>query len=337
VNILVTGAAGFIGAALSEKLSHSPCDQVWGVDNLNDYYDVNLKNARLEPLLSRSNFIFQKLDIANKEAVETLFKHESFDVVVNLAAQAGVRYSLQNPHAYISSNILGFTNILEACRHHKIKHLVYASSSSVYGLNSSLPFSVHQSTEHPASLYAATKKANEMMAHSYSHLFGLPTTGLRFFTAYGPWGRPDMAYFMFTKNILAGKPIQVFNEGNHLRDFTYIDDVVDGVERVIKGQAPRASTNWVGERPDPATSSVPFRLYNVGNNSSIQLMHYIKVLEDCLGQKAKIEFLPIQKEDVLATHANVDGLVEDFNYKPKISIEEGISNFVQWYEEYYQS
>jgi len=336
MNILVTGAAGFIGAALSEKLSRSPSDQVFGVDNLSDYYDINLKNARIEPLLTRSNFSFRKLDIADKTAIEALFEEEKFDVIINLAAQAGIQYSLKNPYAYINSNIVGFANILEACRHHQIKHLVYASSSSVYGLNTSLPFSVHQGTDHPASLYAATKKANEMMAHSYSHLFGLPTTGLRFFTVYGPWGRPDMSYFIFTKNILAGKPIQVFNEGKHLRDFTYIDDMVEGVERVIRGPAPTSNKTWSVEKPDPATSSAPFKLYNVGNNRPIKLMHCIKVLEDCLGQKAKMEFLPLRKEDVLATHANIEGLIEDFSYQPKTSIELGIAKFTQWYGEYYQ-
>ncbi|MFZ0254853.1 MAG: NAD-dependent epimerase [Gammaproteobacteria bacterium] len=332
---LVTGAAGFIGAALCKALLERG-DTVVGVDNLNSYYDVELKKARLAPLERDAGFSFVKLDIADRAGIEALFSRERPDRVVNLAAQAGVRYSLENPHAYVESNIQGFLNVLEGCRHHGCGHLVYASSSSVYGANTKLPFSVRDNVDHPVSMYAATKKANELMAHCYSHLYGLPTTGLRFFTVYGPWGRPDMALFIFTRHILAGKPIDVYNFGHHRRDFTYIDDIVEGVVRVLDQPAsPNAA--WSGEAPDSATSRAPYRLYNIGNNQAIELVRYIEVLENCLGKKAIKNLLPLQLGDVPDTFADVDELVEDFDYRPNTPVETGINHFVAWYKQFYGS
>ncbi|TXD36667.1 NAD-dependent epimerase [Lujinxingia vulgaris] len=333
MKILVTGAAGFIGSHLATRLL-ARGDSVVGVDNINDYYDPNLKLARLERLQTNPNFSFEKLELADREGVAALFKAHDFDRVVHLAAQAGVRYSLENPHAYIDANIVAFTNILEGCRHQETPHLVYASSSSVYGANTSLPFSIHDNIDHPVSLYAATKKANELMAHTYSHLYGLPTTGLRFFTVYGPWGRPDMALFLFTDAILKGRPIKVFNNGDMQRDFTYIDDIIEGVVRVTDRVAePNAS--WSGDEPDPGTSAAPYRIYNIGNNNPVQLMDMIGALEDCLGQEAQKEFLPMQPGDVQATYADVDDLINDVGFKPDTPIEEGIASFVTWYREYY--
>lgn len=334
MKILVTGAAGFIGSTLSLKLLQRG-DEVVGIDNLNEYYDVNLKLARLDRLQSHDRFKFVKLEIADKKAVEDLFVKERFQRVMHLAAQAGVRYSITNPHAYIDSNIHGFINILEGCRHNGTEHLVYASSSSVYGANTKTPFSIHDNVDHPVSLYAASKKANELMAHTYSHLFNLPTTGLRFFTVYGPWGRPDMSLFMFTRNILEDKAIDVFNYGNHLRDFTYIDDIVEGVIRVID-QPAQADVDWVGGNPDPATSLAPYRIYNIGNNNPVQLLTFIETLEKCLGKKAIKNLLPLQPGDVPETYADVSDLVQDFGYKPATLLENGISNFVDWYKEFYR-
>lgn len=334
LKILVTGAAGFIGSTLSLKLLQRG-DEVVGIDNLNEYYDVNLKLARLDRLQSHDRFKFVKLEIADKKAVEDLFVKERFQRVMHLAAQAGVRYSITNPHAYIDSNIHGFINILEGCRHNGTEHLVYASSSSVYGANTKTPFSIHDNVDHPVSLYAASKKANELMAHTYSHLFNLPTTGLRFFTVYGPWGRPDMSLFMFTRNILEDKAIDVFNYGNHLRDFTYIDDIVEGVIRVID-QPAQADVDWVGGNPDPATSLAPYRIYNIGNNNPVQLLTFIETLEKCLGKKAIKNLLPLQPGDVPETYADVSDLVQDFGYKPATLLENGISNFVDWYKEFYR-
>lgn len=333
--ILVTGAAGFIGSHLSKRLL-ARGDEVVGLDNLNDYYDVRLKYARLKQLEPQPGFRFVKVSLEDREGIARLFSTERFDKVVNLAAQAGVRYSLQNPHAYIDSNIVGFMNILEGCRHNDIKHLVYASSSSVYGANTLMPFSVHHNVDHPVSLYAATKKANELMAHTYSSLYDLPTTGLRFFTVYGPWGRPDMALFLFTKAILEGKPIDVFNQGKMRRDFTYIDDIVEGVMRVTD-TIPIPSPSWNSEQPDPGTSYAPYRLYNIGNNSPVELMRFIEVLEDCLGKKAEKNLLPLQAGDVPATYADVDDLMRDVGFKPATSIEEGIGRFVEWYRGYYHA
>ncbi len=332
--ILITGAAGFIGAHLTQKLVGKGIEIV-GLDNINDYYDPQLKKDRMAALAECEQFRHINIELADRAAMEKLFEKESFDAVVNLAAQAGVRYSLINPHSYVDTNIVGFVNILEGCRHSGVKHLVYASSSSVYGANTKMPFSVHDNVDHPVSLYAASKKANELMAHTYSHLFGLPTTGLRFFTVYGPWGRPDMALFLFTKAILAGKPIDVFNNGNMERDFTYIDDIVEGVSRVVE-KIPEGDFNWSGDAPDPATSYCPYRVYNIGNNNKQQLLRYIQVLEDCLGKKADKNFLPMQPGDVPATYANVDDLVKDFDYKPDTSLEEGIAAFVKWYKKYFQ-
>jgi len=331
--ILVTGAAGFIGAHLSRRLLVRG-DTVIGLDNLNDYYEVSLKEARLNLLNAEGNFSFVRLDLADRAGMEALFARESFDVVINLAAQAGVRYSLVNPHAYIDANLVGFMNILEGCRHHGVKHLVYASSSSVYGANTAMPFSVHDNVDHPLSLYAASKKANELMAHTYSHLYRLPTTGLRFFTVYGPWGRPDMALFLFTKAILAGEPIDVFNHGKMRRDFTYIDDIVEGVIRVADRPA-QPDPAWNGAAPDPGSSAAPYRVYNIGNNSPVELMHLIEVLEAALGRKAQKNFLPIQPGDVPATFADVDALVRDAGFKPATPIETGVGNFVKWYRDYY--
>ena len=332
--ILITGAAGFIGHNLSKRLL-TDGRTVVGLDNLNDYYDPNLKRARLAELLDFDRFRHADFDMADRTAMEKLFREEQFDGVVNLAAQAGVRYSLINPHSYVDTNLVGFVNILEGCRHTQVKHLLYASSSSVYGANTSMPFSVHDNVDHPVSLYAASKKANELMAHSYSHLYSLPCTGLRFFTVYGPWGRPDMALFLFTKAILEDRPIDIFNNGNMERDFTYIDDIVEGVFRLID-HLPTANPDWSGDHPDPATSYCPWRVYNIGNNAKEKLMRYIEVLEDCLGKKAKKNFLPMQDGDVPATYANVDDLVREIDFKPQTTIEEGIKNFVDWYKRYYQ-
>jgi UDP-glucuronate 4-epimerase len=332
--ILVTGAAGFIGFHLSKRLI-SREDEVIGLDNLNDYYDVSLKEARLSQLQDSRAFKFYKLDLSDLQGLMGLFETERPDVVINLAAQAGVRYSLKNPHAYVQSNLVGFVNILEGCRHHGVKHLVYASSSSVYGANTSIPFSVHDNVDHPVSLYAASKKANELMAHTYSHLYGLPTTGLRFFTVYGPWGRPDMALFIFTRAILAGKPIDVFNYGKMKRDFTYIDDIIEGVVRVAD-RIPQPDPDWSGADPDPGTSSAPYRVYNIGNNQPVELLHFIEAIENCLGIKAEKNLLPMQPGDVPATFADVDDLMRDTDFKPDTSIEAGIRRFIEWYREYYR-
>lgn len=334
VRVLVTGAAGFIGSHLSRRLL-ARGDVVVGLDNLNDYYEVSLKEARLKQLTDKENFSFVRLDLADRQGMAELFARERFDVVVNLAAQAGVRYSLVNPHAYVDANLVGFINILEGCRHSGVKHLVYASSSSVYGANTAMPFSVHDNVDHPLSLYAASKKANELMAHTYSHLYALPTTGLRFFTVYGPWGRPDMAMFLFARAILAGQPIDVFNHGKMRRDFTFIDDIVEGVMRVADRPAP-PNPQWNGAQPDPGTSAAPYRIYNIGNNNPVELMHLIEVLEDALGKKAEKNFLPLQPGDVPATYADVDALVEDVGFKPATSIEDGVKEFVKWYRDYYQ-
>ena len=334
MKILVTGAAGFIGSALSLKLLERG-DEVVGIDNLNDYYDVNLKLARLERLQGYDSFKFIKLEIADRAAVEELFAREQFQRVMHLAAQAGVRYSITNPHAYIDSNIVGFMNILEGCRHNAVEHLAYASSSSVYGANTKMPFSVHDNVDHPVSFYATSKKANELMAHTYSHLFNLPTTGLRFFTVYGPWGRPDMSLFMFTRNILEGKAIDVFNYGNHRRDFTYIDDIVEGVVRVID-QPAQINAAWAGENPDPATSFAPYRLYNIGNNNPVHLLAFIETLEKCLGKKAIKNLLPMQPGDVPDTYADVSDLEHDLGYRPATLLEDGVRNFVEWYKDFYR-
>ena len=334
MKVMVTGAAGFIGSALSLRLLQRG-DEVVGVDNLNDYYDVNLKKDRLSRLGSSNDFQFQLIDIVDREAMSALFSSNEFDAVVNLAAQAGVRYSIENPFAYIDTNLVGFGNILEGCRHHEVGHLVYASSSSVYGSNAAMPFSIHDNVDHPLSLYAATKKANELMAHTYSNLYDLPTTGLRFFTVYGPWGRPDMALFKFTRAMLAGESIPVFNYGKHRRDFTYIDDVVEGVVRVL-GRPATSNPKWSGDNPDSGSSLAPWRVYNIGNNSPIELMDYIGALEKALDVKADMEFLPLQPGDVPDTYADVEDLVSEFNYKPATSVETGVSRFVEWYRGYYR-
>ncbi len=331
--VLVTGAAGFIGFHLTQRLLDRG-DSVVGLDNLNDYYDVNLKLDRLRQLEGREGFRFVRASLADRPALEALFAGEQFDVVVNLAAQAGVRYSLQNPHAYVDSNLVGFMNILEGCRHHGVKHLVYASSSSVYGANTAMPFSVHHNVDHPVSLYAATKKANELMAHTYSSLYGLPTTGLRFFTVYGPWGRPDMALFLFTKAILEGRPIDVYNHGKMQRDFTFVDDIVEGVMRVMD-RTPEPNPSWSGDRPDPGTSYAPYRIYNIGNNSPVELLTFIETIEKCIGKTAEKNFLPLQAGDVPATYADVDDLMKDVGFKPATPIGEGIRRFVEWYRGYY--
>jgi UDP-glucuronate 4-epimerase len=350
--VLVTGAAGFIGFHLSKRLLDEGSTVV-GIDNLNAYYDVNLKKARLAILKKYDNFTFHKIDIANRRSMESLFQSspktetlpvtrhasrvtDSFDTVVHLAAQAGVRYSITNPYAYIESNIAGFINILEGCRHHKVKHLVYASSSSVYGANTKMPFSIHHNIDHPVSLYAATKKANELMAHTYSSLYKIPTTGLRFFTVYGPWGRPDMALFLFTRAILEGKPIDVFNYGKMQRDFTYIDDIIEGVVRVMK-KTPKPNPSWSGDAPDPGTSYAPYKVYNIGNNNPVELMTFIEIIEKCIGKKAKKKLLPLQAGDVPATYADVDDLMNDVGFKPATPIEEGVGRFVEWYQKYYQA
>lgn len=331
--VLVTGAAGFIGFHLTKRLIERG-DRVVGIDNVNDYYDVNLKRARLAQLEGRPGFRFVKMSLEEREGLLRLFKEERFDKVVNLAAQAGVRYSLVNPYAYIDANIVGFINILEGCRHSNVRHLVFASSSSVYGANTSMPFSVHDNVDHPVSLYAATKKANELMAHTYSHLYKLPCTGLRFFTVYGPWGRPDMALFLFTKAILEDRPIDVYNFGKMKRDFTYVDDIVEGVIRVTDRIAAPNPT-WSSDAPDPGSSSAPYKIYNIGNNNPVELMKFIEVLEDALGKKAKKNLLPLQPGDVPATYADVDELMKDVGFKPGTSVEEGIRRFVEWYRGYY--
>ena len=334
MKVLITGSAGFIGNQLAMRLLERG-DEVVGIDNLNDYYDVTLKQARLARIKDHPRFTEARINLEDRAAVEALFREQRPNRVVNLAAQAGVRYSIENPHSYVDSNIVGFVNILEGCRHNGIEHLVYASSSSVYGANTNMPFSIHNNVDHPLSLYAASKKANELMAHTYSHLYNLPTTGLRFFTVYGPWGRPDMALFLFTKSILAGEPINVFNYGKHRRDFTYIDDIVEGVIRTLDKVA-EPNPAWSGDHPDPGTSLAPYRLYNIGNNQPVELMHYIKVLEDCLGKKAEMNMLPLQPGDVPDTYADVQDLVADVGYKPATSVEDGVARFVAWYRDYYK-
>ncbi|HYB66434.1 MAG TPA: NAD-dependent epimerase [Steroidobacteraceae bacterium] len=333
MKILVTGAAGFIGAATAQRLLERGYEVV-GLDNLNEYYDVTLKQARLERLASHAAFRFVRLDLADSAGVAGLFAREKFPRVVHLAAQAGVRYSLENPHAYMTSNLTGTLNILEGCRHTSVAHLVYASTSSVYGANTNMPFSVHQGVDHPLSLYASSKRANELMAHNYSALFKLPTTGLRFFTVYGPWGRPDMALFLFTRNILEGKPIDVFNNGHHQRDFTYIDDIAEGVVRASERIA-QPDPKWDSNAPDPATSFAPFRLYNIGNNRPVQLLRYIEVIEEALGRKAIKNFLPAQPGDVAETFADIDDLVRDVGYRPATPVEFGVRRFVEWFCDYY--
>jgi UDP-glucuronate 4-epimerase len=334
MKIAVTGSAGFIGSSVSMYLLNRG-DEVLGVDNLNDYYDVNLKLGRLERVKAYDKFTEAQINLEDKEAIFDAVSKFKPQRVINLAAQAGVRYSIENPSAYVDSNLVGFCNILEACRHYDVEHLVYASSSSVYGANTKMPFSVDQNVDHPLSLYAATKKANELMAHVYSNLYGLHTTGLRFFTVYGPWGRPDMALFLFTKNILAGKPIDVFNYGNHRRDFTYIDDIVEGVIRILD-HLPEINESWDSNTPDSASSFAPYRLYNIGNNAPVELNHYIEVLENCLGKKAKRNLLPLQAGDVPDTYADIEALVQDVDYKPNTKIEFGIKNFVDWYRNFYK-
>jgi len=331
--VLVTGSAGFIGYHLSKRLLKDGC-HVTGIDNLNPYYDVSLKEARLKKLTPFENFSFFKIDISDREAMEKIFKSTQFEVVVNLAAQAGVRYSLKNPRAYVDANIVGFVNILECCRHNNVRHLVFASSSSVYGANTKMPFSVHHNVDHPVSLYAATKKANELMAHTYSHLYELSCTGLRFFTVYGPWGRPDMALFLFTRAILERQPIKVFNHGRMQRDFTYIDDIIEGVVRIME-RLPEPDPTWSGDDPDPGTSYARYKMYNIGNNNPVELMKFIVVIEKVLGLKAKKEFLDIQPGDVVATYADIDDLIKDVGFKPQTPIEIGIKRFVKWFKEYY--
>ena len=334
MKVLVTGAAGFIGSFTSHKLLDRG-DQVIGLDNLNDYYDVTLKEARLARLQDRQGFTFERADLADKDAIDRMFKTHQPDRVIHLAAQAGVRYSLENPYAYIDSNVTGFLNILEGVRHNGTEHLVYASTSSVYGAHTDMPFSVHSGVDHPVSLYAATKKSNELMAHTYSHLFRVPCTGLRFFTVYGPWGRPDMALFTFTRKMLAGEAIDVFNYGNHTRDFTYVEDIVEGVVRALDIIA-TPNDEWDSGAPDPATSSAPYRLYNIGSNNPLDLSRYIEVLEETLGVTAERNLLPLQKGDVPDTYADVVDLMRDVGYKPDTPVETGIRNFVAWYKEYYE-
>jgi UDP-glucuronate 4-epimerase len=331
--ILVTGAAGFIGFHLTSRLLDDG-HKVIGVDNLNDYYDVSLKQSRLDLLRPRRGFEFHKLDLANRLGMEALFKANRFSRVVHLAAQAGVRYSIDNPHSYVDTNVVGFLHVLEGCRHSSVDHLVYASSSSVYGANTAMPFSVHHNVDHPVSLYAATKKANESMAHTYAHLYGLPCTGLRFFTVYGPWGRPDMALFKFTRQMLAGEPIDVYNYGKHRRDFTFIDDIIEGVVRVMD-LVPEPDQSWNSDRPNPGTSCAPWRLYNIGNNEPVELSRYIEVIEECLGVTAERNLLPMQPGDVPDTYADVSALVEDVDYRPSTPIEIGVKRFVEWYRDFY--
>ena len=333
MKVLVTGAAGFIGFFVAKRLLERG-DEVVGLDNLNDYYDVRLKYARLALIESDPLFKFLKMDLEDNDGIAGLFEQEGFDRVVHVAAQAGVRYSLENPRAYIDSNIVGTLNVLEGCRHHGIEHLVYASSSSVYGANTDMPFSIHQNVDHPLSLYAASKKSNELMAHTYSSLYGIPTTGLRFFTVYGPYGRPDMALFKFTKSIIEGKPIDVYNYGNHRRDFTYIDDVAEGVVRILDRVA-EPDPDWDSNAPDPGTSRAPYRIYNIGNSQPVELMRYIEVLEKCLGRKAERRLLPMQPGDVPDTYADVTDLMDVIGYRPSTSVEEGVARFVEWYREFY--
>ena len=334
MKLLVTGAAGFIGMHASKRLLERGHD-VFGIDNLNPYYDPTLKEARLAILKKQARFSFKKIDLVDRASMEALFARGRIERVVHLAAQAGVRYSIQNPHAYVDSNLTGTLHVLEGCRHHSIEHLVFASTSSVYGANTRMPFSVHQNVDHPLSFYAATKKANELMAHTYASLYGLPVTGLRFFTVYGPWGRPDMALFLFTRNILAGRPIDVFNYGNHRRDFTFVDDIANGVVAVLDHVA-TPNEQWDSNTPDPATSRAPYRLYNIGNNRPVELMHYIEVLEQCLGRKAEKNLLPLQVGDVPDTWADAEDLVRDVGYRPATPVEEGIARFVEWYLGYYK-
>ncbi len=332
--VLITGAAGFIGFHLAQKLDALGYAVV-GLDNLNDYYDVSLKEARLAELRSLENFSFHKIDLEEKDRIDALFAAEKFDYVVNLAAQAGVRYSLENPYAYINANVTGFLNILEACRHYPVKHLVYASSSSVYGANTRMPFSTHHTVDHPVSLYAATKKSNELMAHTYSHLYGIATTGLRFFTVYGPYGRPDMALFLFTKAILDGQSIKVFNNGEMRRDFTYVDDIVEGVARLLPHVA-QPNPQWSGDAPDPASSYAPYRIYNIGNNSPVKLLDFVEAIEDSLGKQAEKHFMPLQDGDVVATYADVEDLMRAVDFKPSTDLRVGVQRFVDWYREYYK-
>lgn len=335
MKVLVTGTAGFIGSHVAQVLL-ARGDEVVGFDSLNDYYDVSLKQARLARLLDKPGYAHVTADLADRAAVEAVFATHKPQRVVNLAAQAGVRYAAENPHVYVASNVTGFLHILEGCRHHGVEHLVYASTSSVYGANRAMPFSEHAPAEHPLTLYAATKKANEQMAHSYAHLYGIPCTGLRFFTVYGPWGRPDMALFLFTRAILEGKPIRVFNHGHHKRSFTYVDDIVEGVVRTLD-RVPGKDPDWSGERPDPATSGVaPYRLYNIGNEQPVELLRYIEVLENCLGKKAQMEMLPLQPGDVPDTEADVSDLIANVGYRPVVPVEEGVANFVRWYRGYYR-
>jgi UDP-glucuronate 4-epimerase len=334
MKVLVTGSAGFIGSALALRLLERG-DVVIGIDNHNDYYDPAIKEARLARFDNHPHYTHLRIDLADRQAIEDCFSTHKPERVVNLAAQAGVRYSIENPLAYINSNIVGFAHILEGCRHHGVEHLVYASSSSVYGANTTMPFSIRQNVDHPLSLYAASKKSNELMAHTYSHLYKLPTTGLRFFTVYGPWGRPDMALFKFTKAIIAGEPIQVFNYGKHRRDFTYVDDIVEGVIRILDRPA-LSNLQWSGAQPDPGTSPAPWRVYNIGNNSPVELMDYIAAIEKALGKKAEVQYLPLQDGDVPNTYADVDDLVAQFNYKPSTPVEAGIARFVDWYRGYFK-
>jgi len=335
MHVLVTGVAGFIGFHVAQRLL-ARGDTVIGIDNINAYYDVRLKEARLARLTDQDRFTFLRLDLADRSGMDDLFAHHRPERVVHLAAQAGVRYSLTNPHAYVESNLVGFLHILEGCRNTQVQHLVYASSSSVYGANTAMPFSIHHNVDHPVSLYAASKKANELMAHTYSHLYHVPTTGLRFFTVYGPWGRPDMAYFLFTKAILAGEPIPVFNHGKMRRDFTYIDDIVEGVVRVLD-TLPRPHAEWSGPAPTLGTSTAPYRVYNIGNNQPVELLHFIEVLETCLGRKVEKQLLPMQAGDVPETYADVDDLMRDVGFRPSTSIDEGIARFVEWYRAYYRA
>ncbi|MCD9097676.1 NAD-dependent epimerase [Luteimonas fraxinea] len=333
MKILVTGTAGFIGSHVAMRLLDRG-DEVIGFDNMSDYYDVTLKQARLARFADNPRYTHIAADLADREAVEAAFATHKPQRVINLAAQAGVRYAATNPHVYVSSNVTGFLHILEGCRHHGVEHLVFASTSSVYGANTKMPFSEHQSTEHPLTLYAASKKANEQMAHSYSHLYGVPSTGLRFFTVYGPWGRPDMALFLFTKAILAGEPIKVFNHGRHKRSFTYVDDIVEGVIRTLD-QSPTGNSEWDGRRPDPASSNAPYRIYNIGNEQPVELLRYIELLEQSLGRKAKMEMFPLQAGDVPDTEADVSELIKNVGYRPRVAVDVGVTNFVDWYRHYY--
>ncbi len=334
MKVLVTGAAGFIGFFTSKYLLDRG-DTVVGLDNVNDYYDPTLKEARLQLIAGHPNFRFVRMALEDRAGIDALFAEHKFDRVVHLAAQAGVRYSIENPHAYIDSNIIGTMHILEGCRHHEVEHLVYASSSSVYGANTRMPFSIHDNVDHPLALYGATKKANELMAHTYSNLYGLPTTGLRFFTVYGPWGRPDMALFLFTRNIFEGKPIDVFNYGKHRRDFTYVEDIVEGVVRTLDNVA-APNPDWDPDNPDPGTSRAPYRIYNIGNNQPVELLRYIEVIEECVGKKAEMNLLPLQPGDVPDTYADVEDLVADVDYKPSTPIETGVANFVDWFQDFYE-